>query len=126
MIMLPRLANALANCGRGIVSLRRRLFRKTRESEQVVVAQDCVVRATKRVDDRPFAPTGKPESLNGSEFILTQSQIMQTMLKAMILASGWSVDGSARQNGLKPKRSSAPAPEKRKSERPSDQLAPVI
>ena len=86
-----------------MVNLRHRLFRKTRESEQAVVAQDCFVRATIRVDDRPFTPTGKQESLNYSEFTRTQSQLMQTMLKAMILASGWSVDGSARPNGLKPK-----------------------
>ena len=86
--MLPQLANASANCGR----------------EQAVVAQHCFVRATKRVDGRPFTPTGKQESLNDSEFIRTQSQLMQTMLKAMILASGWSVDGSARPNGLKPTR----------------------
>ena len=102
--MLPRLANALTNSGRAIVSLRHRLFRKTRESEQEVAAQHCLVRATKRVDDRPFAPTGEQESLDCPEFIRTQSQLMTTMLKSMILACGENVDGSATRNGSKPKR----------------------
>ena len=102
--MLPRLAIALANCGSAIVSLRHRLFRKTRESEHGVVEQDCLARATKQVDDRPFAPTREQENLDCPEFIQTQSQLMTTMLQSMMLASGWNVDGSTRRNGSKPKR----------------------
>jgi len=103
--MLPRLANALTNSGRAIVSLRHRLFRKTRESEQGVVAQHCLLRATERIDDRrPSAPTDEQESLDGPEFIRTQSQLMTTMLESMILACGENVDGSTTRNGSKPKR----------------------
>jgi hypothetical protein len=100
--MPARLDNALANWDRALVNLRRRLFRKTPESEQEVVTQPGHVSVAKRVDDRPVAPTVKSESLNDSEFIRTQSQLMQTMLKAMIVASGWSADGSARGNDRKP------------------------
>lgn len=100
--MLPRLAIVLGGWGRAIVRFRHRLFRRTRDSEQEVFPQHCLVRATKRVEDRPFASTAKQESLNDSEFVRTQTQLMQTMLKAMILASGWSVDGPANPNDLKP------------------------
>jgi len=95
--ILPRFANA-------IVSLRHRLFRKTSQSEQGVVAQHCPVVATERVDDRPPAPAGEKESLGCAEIIQTQSQLMTTMLESMILASGGNVDRSIRRNGSKPKR----------------------
>ena len=110
--MLPRLANALTNSGRAVVSFRHRLFRKTRESEQGIVAQHCLVRAAKRIDDRQIAPTSEQESLDCPEFIRTQSQLMTTMLEFMVIACGENVDGSARRNGSKPQRSPAPAPEK--------------
>ena len=102
--MFTRLVDALPSCGRAIVSLRNRLFGKTRDSGQEVVAQHCLVRATQRVDGRRFGPSGRPESLDSSEFTRTQSQLMETMLRSMILASGWSVEGSAKPNALKPKR----------------------
>ncbi len=102
--MLSRLATTLRNRRRAIVSLRHRLLRKTRESEQGVVAQHCLVPTTTRVDDCPLAPTGEQESLDCPEFIQMQSQLMTTMLNSMILASGGNIDGSARRNGSKPDR----------------------
>ena len=70
--MLSQLATTLRNYRRAILSLRHRLLRKARESEQKVVAKHCreqevvakhcLVHATKRVDDRPFARTGKQEA----------------------------------------------------------------
>jgi hypothetical protein len=91
--MLSRLATTLRKHGRGIVSLRQRLFRRPRESEEGVGAQPGLVRDAKRVDDRPCAPSGEQVSPGHAEFIRTQSQLMETMLKAMIVASGWKVDG---------------------------------
>ena len=94
--MLPRLT-VLANWGRGLVSRRDRLFRRT--TEPVAASQHrphcahCLARATKQVEDRPITPIGKQENPSGPAFIRTQSQIMETMLKSMILASGWNVDG---------------------------------
>ena len=102
--MLTRLANALAKCGRAMVRRRPRLFRETCESGHGVDLQPCLVRAMKRVDDRPLASTRKEENLKGSDFSRTQSQLMETMLRSMILASGWSVDGSGSRDGLKPER----------------------
>jgi hypothetical protein len=102
--MLPRFT-ALANWGRGMLSRWDRLFRKT--TEQGAVAQHCphcphcLARASKQSDDRPVASTGKLESVSQPEFIRTQSQLMETMLKSMIVASGWNVDGSARRDRLK-------------------------
>jgi hypothetical protein len=49
--------------------------------------------APARADDPKIVSAGKPETLNHDEFVRTQSQLMQTMLKAMILASGWKDDG---------------------------------
>jgi hypothetical protein len=91
--MLPRLSSAWANCGGAIVSRCGGLFRRTGESERGGVAELCSVPATKRVDDRPFSSTGKQERPDHAEFVRTQSQLMETMLKAMIVASGWKVDG---------------------------------
>jgi hypothetical protein len=91
--MLPRLSNAWVNCSHGIVNLGQRLFRRTGESEQGFIAELCPTPATKLVDDRPFVPTGKQQSPDHAEFVRTQSQLMETMLKAMIVASGWKVDG---------------------------------
>src|SRR5436189_3042467 len=105
--MLPRLTTILANWSRVIASHSRQMFPQTRETEQEALTQHCphcshcLARASKQIDDRPFSPTGKQESVNGPEFIRTQSQIMETMLKSMILASGWNVDGSARRDRLK-------------------------
>jgi hypothetical protein len=101
--ILPRLGIALANSTRAIASLRYRLFSKTRESEQGIVAQDCPVHATERVDDRAFIRSSEKETPGCAEFIQTQSQLMETMLHSMILASGGTVDGSASRNGSKPK-----------------------
>jgi hypothetical protein len=89
--MLPRLAAALANWGRAIASLRHHLFPRKREREQPVVELHCLVRPTDRIGDRSFSPTRKRES---SEFIRTQNQLMETMIKSMILASGGNVDGT--------------------------------
>ena len=91
--MLSQLAATLRNYRSALVSLRQRLFRKTRESEQVVVAPHRLVPVTERVEYRPLAPTGQGVSPDHAEFVRTQSQLMQTMLKAMILASGWKDDG---------------------------------
>lgn len=91
--MLPRLTNALAKWSGAIPSLRDRLFRKTRESEQAVVERRYLVLPTKRVVDRSFSPTSKQP---GSEFIRTQNQLMEAMIKSMILASGGNVDGTRR------------------------------
>jgi hypothetical protein len=102
--MFTRLVDALPNCGRAIVSLHHRLFRKRGESGQEVVRQYGLVRATQGVDERRFGPNSRKESLNSSDFTRTQSQLMETMLKSMILASGWSVEGSGKSNGAKPKR----------------------
>lgn len=90
--MLSRLAPTLRNYGRAIVSLRQRLFRRTRESEQGIGAQPEVVHYAQPADDRPFVARGQQVSLEHAEFIRTQSQLMETMLKAMIVASGWKVD----------------------------------
>ena len=46
-----------------------------------------------RAEDRQFAADGKPESAGHTEFVRTQSELMQTMLKMMIFASGWKDDG---------------------------------
>lgn len=101
--MLSRLVTTLANRSRAIGSLRHRLLRKTGEAKQETVAQDFHARVTEPVDDRPPAPTGKQERRSDPEFIRTQSQLMHTTLKALILASGWSVDGSTKRNGSKSK-----------------------
>lgn len=50
-------------------------------------------RAPKRANDPQFARTGRHESPDHTEFVRTQTQLMQTMLKAMILASGWRDEG---------------------------------
>jgi hypothetical protein len=102
--MLPQLANTSAHWGHAIVSRCRRLFRRTGKSAQGVNTQSRLVRATKRVDGYRLTSTGQQESLDHVEFVQTQRQLMETMLKAMILASGWRVDGSAGQNDFKPKR----------------------
>jgi hypothetical protein len=91
--MLSRLTLSLKDCRRALVSLRQRLFHTTRASERVVVAQHRLVPVTERVEYRPLAPTGLGVSPDHAEFVRTQSQLMQTMLKAMILASGWKDDG---------------------------------
>lgn len=91
--MLSRLALTLRNYRRSMLSLRQWLFRKTREREQVVVAQHRLVRVNERVEYHPLAPSGQGVSPDHAEFVRTQSQLMQTMLKAMILASGWKDDG---------------------------------
>jgi hypothetical protein len=49
--------------------------------------------APERADNPKIVSARKPETLNHDEFVRTQSQLMQTMLKAMILASGWKDDG---------------------------------
>ena len=46
-----------------------------------------------RAENRPFAPNGKLESPGHTEFVRTQSELMQTMLRMMIVASGWKDDG---------------------------------
>jgi len=90
--MLSRLATTLRNHGRAMGSLRQRLFRRSRESEQGIGAQPDLVRYAEPVDHPPFVPRGEQVSLDHAEFIRTQSQLMETMLKAMIVASGWKVD----------------------------------
>jgi hypothetical protein len=99
--MLPRLAGTLANWGRALARLCPRLSRETVETRQGFVPPQHVAGSVHRVDDRPRAATAKEES---AEFIRTQNQLMEAMLKSMILASGGNVDDSPRRNGLRPKR----------------------
>jgi hypothetical protein len=94
--MLPRLAGALANWGRALARLRsRRVPRETSETRQAFVAPHHVVGPTQRVEDRPRASRAKQES---AEFIRTQNQLMEAMLKSMILASGGNIDESPRRD----------------------------
>ena len=91
-------------------SLRHRLFPRTREIEQVVATEychhcpHCRVRAAKGVDDRQWVSAGKPEGPDSPEFNRNVSQVMETMLKSMILASGGNIQGSDSRNGLKSRR----------------------
>ncbi|MFZ1218906.1 MAG: hypothetical protein WAO00_06400 [Chthoniobacterales bacterium] len=91
--MLSRLAITVRNYRRALVSLRQRLFRRTRGSKRAALAQHRLVPATERVDYRPSVSAGQEVSPDHAEFVRTQSQLMQTMLKAMILASGWKDNG---------------------------------
>jgi hypothetical protein len=98
--MFPRLAGTLANWGRALARLRSRLPRETGETRQRFVAPNHAVGPVER-DNRSRASRAKQES---AEFIRTQNQLMEAMLKSMILASGGNVDDSPRRNGLRPKR----------------------
>ena len=97
--MPPRLANAWANWARAMGSLRHRIFRRTPKSEQALATEycqhcpHCSVRASKRVDDHRLVPTSKQEGPDSPEFNRRMSQVMETMLKSMILASGGNVEG---------------------------------
>jgi len=103
--MLARLSATLNNYWRSIVSLRHWLFGKKPEIEQAVVVQQCLVRDTNQVNDRPSASSGERASPAHAEFIRTQSQLMGNMLKAMILAAGESIDnGSTTRNRPKTRR----------------------
>jgi hypothetical protein len=99
--MLPRLAGALANWGRALTRLRSRVPRETGQAVQDFVAPDHVIGPVQKVEDRRRASIAKQES---AEFIRTQNQLMEAMLKSMILASGGNVDDSPRRDGLRPKR----------------------
>ena len=83
----------LRNYGRALVGLRHSLLGKKREIEQAVVAQPCVVRDPNQVNGSPSAWSSEPATPAHAEFLRTQSQLMETMLKTMILAAGWKVDG---------------------------------
>jgi hypothetical protein len=99
--MFPRLAGALANWGRALAGLRSRMARETGEPRQALVGPHHVVGPAERVDARPRTSTAKQES---AEFIRTQNQLIEAMLKSMILASGGNVDDSPRRDDLRPKR----------------------
>jgi hypothetical protein len=100
--MFPRLAGVLANLGRALARLRSGAPRETNETGQALVAPHQVVaRPVQRGDNPPRASRAKQES---AEFIRTQNQLMEAMLKSMILASGGNVDDSPRRDGLRPNR----------------------
>ena len=102
--MHARLSATLRSYWHALVSFPHWLFGKKHEIEQMVVAQECFVHHAKRVNDNPSASSGEPFSPAYAEFIRTQSQLMETMLKAMILAAGENTDGSAGRNGSTSKR----------------------
>ena len=96
--MLPRLANVLANSGRGLASLCYRLFPEKRDdNRRNVVAQQIPAFARPQMHDRQSASNNTEEVPAYAEFIRTQSQLMETMLHSMIIACGEKVE--IRTNG---------------------------
>ena len=91
--MLARLSAMLRNYWRAMASRRSKPCARQREIEQAIVAQRTLARDAKRVIARQSASTGQPVSPSYAEFIRTQSQLTEVMLKAMILVSGGKVEG---------------------------------
>jgi len=103
--MPARLSATLRNYWRAIVNLRLWQIGKDREIEHAVVTEECVVRDAKRVNDSPSGSSGESTSPAYAEFIRTQSQLMEDMLKTIILAAGGEIDnGSANRDRSKIRR----------------------
>ncbi len=67
-----------------MVSLRHRLFPRTRETGQETVAQHSRAHVSERVEDRPLAPAGEQKNLSCPDCVRTQNQKLEAMLKLMI------------------------------------------